>query len=60
MGRVSGPHAVGRAVETLRTQGVRVVFAPGEPHPPKRGDAAAYDWSAVLAALPQHPGDPAP
>ncbi|WP_107081825.1 flavoprotein [Streptomyces sp. SBT349] len=43
--------AVGRAVETLREQGVRVVFAPGEPHPPKRGDASAFAWSAGLAAL---------
>ncbi|RKN04756.1 flavoprotein [Streptomyces radicis] len=43
--------AVDRAVETLREQGVRVVFAPGEPHAPKRGDAHAFAWSAGLAAL---------
>lgn len=43
--------AVGRAVETLREQGVRVVFGPGEPHPPKRGDAARFAWDVGLAAL---------
>lgn len=44
--------AVGRAVETLREQGVRVVFGPGEPHWPKRGDAKAFPWRAALDALP--------
>ncbi|RKN43872.1 flavoprotein [Streptomyces hoynatensis] len=43
--------AVGRAVAELRGQGVRVVFAPGEPHPPKRGDAGNFPWSTGLAAL---------
>ncbi|TDC18708.1 flavoprotein [Streptomyces sp. 8K308] len=43
--------AVDRAVETLREQGVRVVFGAGEPHPPKQGDAAAFPWGDGLAAL---------
>lgn len=43
--------AVGRAVETLRKQGVRVVFTTGEPHPPKQGDAKAFGWTEALAAL---------
>ncbi|UED86428.1 flavoprotein [Streptomyces profundus] len=44
--------AVARAVETLRDQGVDVVFAPGEPHPPKRGDGTAFPWHIGLNALP--------
>jgi hypothetical protein len=48
--------AVGRAVETLRGQGVRVVFATGEPHLPKQGDARGFAWSAALAALAAEPG----
>ncbi|MEV1011091.1 flavoprotein [Streptomyces sp. NPDC049881] len=42
--------AVGQAVDTLRAQGVRVVFGPGEPHAPKQGDAAAF-WDTALDAL---------
>ncbi|NGO69178.1 flavoprotein [Streptomyces boncukensis] len=40
--------AVNRAVETLREQGVRVVFGPGEPHPPKQGDARGFAWQPAL------------
>ncbi|OEV11094.1 flavoprotein [Streptomyces nanshensis] len=43
--------AVGQAVETLREQGVQVVFTSGEPHPPKQGDARAFGWAEALAAL---------
>lgn len=43
--------AVGRAVQTLREQGVRVLFAPGEPHPPKTGDSRAFPWRLGLEAL---------
>ncbi|MBQ0864602.1 flavoprotein [Streptomyces smyrnaeus] len=43
--------AVGRAVATLRGQGVRVVFAPGEPHRPKQGDGAAFPWEPLLGAI---------
>ncbi|KAB8166984.1 flavoprotein [Streptomyces sp. 3MP-14] len=43
--------AVGRAVETLREQGVRVVFAPGEPHLPKQGDTVAFPWDVGLDSL---------
>ncbi|ONK14889.1 flavoprotein [Streptomyces sp. MP131-18] len=43
--------AVGHAVETLRGQGVRVVFAPGEPHPPKRGNDGGFPWRAGLDTL---------
>lgn len=40
--------AVDRAVATLREQGVRVVFAPGEPHQPKQGNGAAFPWERLL------------
>ncbi|PAX92962.1 flavoprotein, partial [Streptomyces albidoflavus] len=40
--------AVGRAVETLREQGVRVVFTEGEPHLPKQGAASKFGWSQAL------------
>ncbi|WP_052852163.1 flavoprotein [Streptomyces avicenniae] len=43
--------AVGRAVETLREQGVRVVFGPGEPHPPKQGDSTTFPWDVGLDSL---------
>jgi Flavoprotein len=43
--------AVGRAVRTLREQGVRMVFGPGEPHPPKQGDERTFSWAAALAAV---------
>lgn len=43
--------AVGRAVGVLREQGVRVVFAEGEPHAPKQGNSAAFQWRKGLAAL---------
>ncbi|SCK38911.1 Flavoprotein [Streptomyces sp. WMMB 714] len=43
--------AVGRAVETLRQQGVNVLFGPGEPHPPKQGNSVAFPWHLALAAL---------
>jgi phosphopantothenoylcysteine synthetase/decarboxylase len=43
-----------RAVESLRDEGVRVVFGPGQwvPHPPGTGGEriAAFPWSAVLDA----------
>ncbi|RZE63960.1 flavoprotein [Streptomyces albidoflavus] len=48
--------AVGQAVETLRGQGVRVVFAEGEPHSPKRGDAAGFGWGEALAEVEQAVG----
>ncbi|MCX2970724.1 flavoprotein [Streptomyces sp. TRM70308] len=46
--------AVGRALATLREQGVRVLDGPDgyPPHPPKQGDASAYPWHRALAALP--------
>jgi hypothetical protein len=47
--------AVGRAVATLREQGVRVVFGPGEPHPPRRGSAEDFPWEVGLSALDQPP-----
>ncbi|GAB2780126.1 flavoprotein [Streptomyces daliensis] len=43
--------AVDRAVETLREQGVRVVFGPGEPHPPKHGDSRGFPWRLALDAV---------
>lgn len=43
--------AVNRAVETLREQGVQVLFAPGEPHPPKQGDASGFPWGSLLEAV---------
>ncbi|RZD81014.1 flavoprotein [Streptomyces albidoflavus] len=43
--------AVGRAVETLRGQGVRVVFTEGEPHAPKQGDAAGFGWDQALGEV---------
>lgn len=43
--------AVSRAVAALREQGVHVEFAPGEPHPPKQGDGAAFAWEWLLTAL---------
>ncbi|MBQ1158475.1 flavoprotein [Streptomyces sp. A73] len=43
--------AVGRAVATLRQQGVRVEFAPGEPHWPKQGDGASFPWERLLGAV---------
>ncbi|WP_431983006.1 flavoprotein [Streptomyces qinglanensis] len=43
--------AVGRAVATLREQGVQVVFADGEPHLPKRGDGSAFPWGELLRPL---------
>ncbi|MBB1245055.1 flavoprotein [Streptomyces durbertensis] len=36
--------AVHQAVETLRGQGVRVVFGPGEPHAPKQGSTSRFPW----------------
>lgn len=42
--------AVGRAVETLREQGVHILFAPGEPHRPKQGNAPHFPWSLGLEA----------
>lgn len=47
--------AVQRAVTTLRDQGVRVTFAPGEPHWPKQGDAAAFPWRQLLEAIRSDP-----
>lgn len=47
--------AVTRAVEALREQGVRVVFTPGEPHPPKQGKGAAYSWAHALESLLDEP-----
>lgn len=49
--------AVGRAVETLRGQGVRVVFTEGEPHLPKRGDAAGFGWGEALGEVERVVGD---
>lgn len=43
--------AVRQAVEVLQEQGVRVVFGPGEPHPPKQGEAAGFAWGHALAAV---------
>lgn len=45
--------AVPRAVATLRHQGVRVLLGEDgyEPHPPKRGNPAAFPWRKALAAL---------
>ncbi|MFE9247738.1 flavoprotein [Streptomyces sp. NPDC007088] len=40
--------AVARALETLREQGVRVFSPPGEPHPPKRGNAREFPWRLAL------------
>ncbi|MBB1244850.1 flavoprotein [Streptomyces durbertensis] len=36
--------AVDRAVQTLRDQGVHVVFGPGEPHAPKHGNTSRFPW----------------
>lgn len=43
--------AAGRAVETLRGQGVHVFFGPGEPHQPKQGDAQGFAWRLALAEV---------
>ncbi len=45
--------AVPRAVETLREQGVRVLLGEGgyKPHPPRKGDPAAFPWERAVAAL---------
>lgn len=43
--------AVGRAVETLRDQGVQVLFGTGEPHPPKQGEPTRFGWAEGLRAL---------
>ncbi|MFD5026975.1 flavoprotein [Streptomyces sp. NPDC058373] len=40
--------AVGKAVGTLRSQGVRVVFTDGEPHQPKQGAASEFRWRQAL------------
>jgi phosphopantothenoylcysteine synthetase/decarboxylase len=44
-----------RAVESLRAEGVRVLFGPGkwEPHPPGRGGerVASFPWHSVLEAV---------
>lgn len=50
--------AVGRAVETLREQGVDVLFGPGEPHPPKQGNSIAFPWHLALDALHHSLGTP--
>ncbi|MCH6160745.1 flavoprotein [Streptomyces marispadix] len=48
--------AVARAVNTLREQGVHVLFGPGEPHPPKQGESAGFPWRLALDSLHLSPG----
>ncbi|WP_037870374.1 flavoprotein [Streptomyces sp. SPB074] len=43
--------AVRQAVTALEEQGVRFVFGPGEPHPPKSGRDGRFPWQLVLDAV---------
>ncbi|MGE9692760.1 MULTISPECIES: flavoprotein [unclassified Streptomyces] len=43
--------AVRQAVSLLEEQGVRVVFGPGEPHPPKSGRDKFFPWRLAFDAV---------